>query len=475
MISRGKRAVVRLVGSGAPNRPDIRATVIIPVYNTETYLRELLESLVAQDLPAEEFEVIAVNDGSTDNSGAILDEFAHNHANFRVVHQENSGWAGKPRNVALDLAQGKYVFFADSDDVLAPSALRRMLQFASDHELDVVFPKVVGLGGRWVSKGMYAKANPALSPLQAINTLTPQKLILRDLIESNRLRFEEEPVRLEDGMFMVACYLLANGIGIASGREHYSLRARADGSNISSRPLDPEGYTSSIAKIAAIVRAHARDPKLADGMILTLWSNKGLKIYAPARYRRYSETVQDRWLEEHSRFVNEFVTEESSGNLDGIRHRKTECIRRLDKEALFGIIELEEELAKGISIDGARYEDGELHLSGTVHSPDIDSVRIAAGYRGKEPGALAEATFAALDGTFSGTLPGIPDDDAIIDFVATPVARDITGRAKRTPSAARTAFSTNGNLMPYTTKHGNFSLQTVKPEPANGTADPSGD
>ena len=146
LISRGKRAIARLVpvGSEKSGGAGISVSVIIPVYNTEVYLRELLDSLVAQDLPVEQFEVIAVNDGSTDASGEILDEYANRYPNFRVVHQENSGWAGKPRNVALDLAQGQYVFFADSDDVLAPSALRQMSEFASEHKIDVVFPKVVG-------------------------------------------------------------------------------------------------------------------------------------------------------------------------------------------------------------------------------------------------------------------------------------------------------------------------------------------
>ncbi|MFF5790478.1 glycosyltransferase family 2 protein [Paeniglutamicibacter sp. NPDC012692] len=457
--------MARLVPFGSANPKDIRVSVIIPVYNTETYLRELLESLVAQELPAEQFEVIAVNDGSTDASGEILDEFANRYPNIRVVHQENSGWAGKPRNVALDLAQGEYVFFADSDDLLAPSALRRMLQFASEHRIDVVFPKVVGIGGRRVSKGLFAKTNPDLSPLQAINSLTPQKLISRELIESNRLRFPEEPVRLEDGMFMVSCYLLADKIGVAAGRDHYSLRARADGSNISSQPLDPFGYTSSITKIAAIIRSEAKDPALARAMTLTLWSNKGLKIYAPGRFKRYSEKVQNEWMDAHSKFVNEFIEDESTRNFGDIRHDKTECIRRNDRQGVLAIIAVEEELEKGISIDSAHYENGELQISGTLHSPIIDSIRIFAENRGRGPEILTEATLIARNGKFDGTLSGIPEGDAIVDFLVKPAAGENTGRPRRAASGANPTFSTNGKLRPYSTKHGNFSLQPVKQPP----------
>ncbi len=110
-VSTGRLALARLVPAGSEKPGVIRVSVIIPVYNTETYLRELLESLVAQDLPSRKFEVIAVNDGSTDASGEILNEYANRFPQFHVVHQENSGWAGKPRNVALDLAQGKVCLF----------------------------------------------------------------------------------------------------------------------------------------------------------------------------------------------------------------------------------------------------------------------------------------------------------------------------------------------------------------------------
>ncbi|GAA1497666.1 hypothetical protein GCM10009628_26700 [Paeniglutamicibacter kerguelensis] len=450
------------VGSEKSGGAGISVSVIIPVYNTEVYLRELLDSLVAQDLPVEQFEVIAVNDGSTDASGEILDEYANRYPNFRVLHQENSGWAGKPRNVALDLAQGQYVFFADSDDVLAPSALRQMSEFASEHKIDVVFPKVVGIGGRTVSKGLYTKTNPSISPLLAINTLTPQKLISRELIESNRLRFPEEPVRLEDGMFMVACYLLAEKIGVAADQDLYSLRARADGSNISSQPLDPYTYTASISKIAAIIRAEAKDDELAHAMTLTLWSNKGLKIYAPARFKRYSEEVQNKWMDAHSNFVNEFITDESARNLSDIRHGKTEFIRNQDKHGVLGIIAVQEQLEQRVVIDSAHYVNGELQISGTLHSSGIDSICISARNRGGGPSVLAEATLSARNGKFDGTLSGIPEGEEIIDFFLKPAAGAIQGSARRAPSGTSPAFSTNGSLTPYRTKYGNFSLQPIR-------------
>ena len=126
----------------------VDVSVVIPVFNAMPYLHELLESLAGQDLPDDAYEVIAVNDGSTDDSGAELDAFAERHPNVRVVHQENTGWPGGPRNRGLDLARGRYVFFADADDLLGPEALRRLVAFADEHGSDVIVPRMVGLNGR---------------------------------------------------------------------------------------------------------------------------------------------------------------------------------------------------------------------------------------------------------------------------------------------------------------------------------------
>src|SRR5699024_7351542 len=118
-----------------PPNPDV--SIVVPVYNAGRYLQDCLASLLAQDLPTDRFEVIAVDDGSTDGSGELLDELATRHGNLGVIHQENSGWAGRPRNVGMDLARGRYIFFADADDQMAPDAARALVTFADTHRSDV--------------------------------------------------------------------------------------------------------------------------------------------------------------------------------------------------------------------------------------------------------------------------------------------------------------------------------------------------
>jgi glycosyltransferase involved in cell wall biosynthesis len=123
--------------SSLENKIDL--SIIIPVYNVETYLSACIESALQQgDL---RFEIILVNDGSTDRSGAIADEYAHKDCRIRVVHQENGG-ASAARNSGLSLAQGDYIAFVDSDDWVKENSLFELYREATKYQADVVMGKI---------------------------------------------------------------------------------------------------------------------------------------------------------------------------------------------------------------------------------------------------------------------------------------------------------------------------------------------
>ena len=112
-----------------------RVSVIVPVYNVEKYLGECLDSLMAQT--CREIEIVCVNDGSTDRSMEILERYAKKDERIKVISQENGGLSAA-RNTGLRHAQGKYVCFIDSDDLLVPEAVAEMLEKAEDGGLDVL-------------------------------------------------------------------------------------------------------------------------------------------------------------------------------------------------------------------------------------------------------------------------------------------------------------------------------------------------
>ena len=103
---------------------DNSISIIVPVYNTGGYLVRCLESLIAQTY--QNIEIILVDDGSTDGRGAGCDDFARRNGRIRVIHQQNSG-VSAARNAGLETAEGEYVFFLDSDDILPSDSLERLL------------------------------------------------------------------------------------------------------------------------------------------------------------------------------------------------------------------------------------------------------------------------------------------------------------------------------------------------------------
>ncbi len=110
-------------------------SIVIPVYNTEKYLRECLDSLLRQTF--QDFEIICVNDGSTDGSLEILEEYAGKDSRIRLLNQKHEG-AGSARNAGIEAARGKYIQFLDSDDFFQPDMLEEFYNTAEKYGADVV-------------------------------------------------------------------------------------------------------------------------------------------------------------------------------------------------------------------------------------------------------------------------------------------------------------------------------------------------
>ena len=114
---------------------EILISVIVPVYNVEDYLRKCIDSLIDQTL--KDIEIILVDDGSTDKSGNICDEYVLKDNRVKVVHKENGGLSDA-RNTGIDIARGKYISFIDSDDWIEIQMLERLYNLAIANEADIV-------------------------------------------------------------------------------------------------------------------------------------------------------------------------------------------------------------------------------------------------------------------------------------------------------------------------------------------------
>lgn len=344
--------------------------VIIPVYNSMPYVTACLDSLLAQEGLRGEMTIIAVDDGSTDGSGEELDRFASLDSRVHVIHQENSGWPGMPRNRGLDLADADYVFFMDADDIVTPTALKELTDAAVDHGAQVVIPLMVGANGRNAVGLFNGEARGEIGLRQALQTLSPQKLFDLRMLREHRLRFPEGVLRLEDGMFVTDAYLIARSIHLVGKAPLYVFTARDDGENISARPIEPRGYVNSVRAIAGLVSA--RLPQDESGpLIAELFQRKCLRFYRQHRWEAARPQRQSDWVLRHGQLLEDLVPDDHDWSDLGARD--VALVHAIRARDVIGVREL---LSRRYSVQPAVHA-----ASARVAGPGIE-VRIVIGTLG---------------------------------------------------------------------------------------------
>lgn len=186
-------------------------SVIVPVYNCEQYLRECIDSALAQRFP--DLELILVDDGSPDCSGAIVDGYAALDSRVRVIHQENGGQSSA-RNAGLDAARGRYVCFLDSDDVMDPALLETVIP-----RMDAGYEMVrFGFRGEeeplraekeWILDSEEARFAFLAGPFRrrAIRWEVWNRVYRRDIIEKWHLRFPADRRAYPEDLFFTLAYV----------------------------------------------------------------------------------------------------------------------------------------------------------------------------------------------------------------------------------------------------------------------------
>ena len=184
-------------------------SIIVPIYNAEQYLRRCVDSILNQEYT--DFELLLVNDGSTDASGDICEEYGDRDPRVIVIQKENTG-VSDSRNRALDLARGKYLQFLDSDDWITPDATRLFVRAAEEYGCDMVisdFYRVVGerlsTKGDIEEEGVLTReefaAHMMENPADFYYGVLWNKLYRRDIVEEHNLRMDTDINWCEDFMF----------------------------------------------------------------------------------------------------------------------------------------------------------------------------------------------------------------------------------------------------------------------------------
>ena len=197
----------------------MRFSIIIPAYNAEAYLSRCLDSIFAQEF--EDYEVIVINDGSTDGTSSLLEQYTSRHPNLRVLNQSNQGMASA-RNHGLEKAIGEYIMYVDSDDRIVEHALATLAQHIGGED-------IIGFGSRIFNEIDCTYSNNSIIPNTSITgwdyfnrerlisrpvhfVCIWQRVYRRAFLEEHGLRFVNGLRRAEDDLFTTMTFLHAKSV-----------------------------------------------------------------------------------------------------------------------------------------------------------------------------------------------------------------------------------------------------------------------
>lgn len=285
---------------------DIRVSVLVPVYNVANSLRRCLDSLASQDCDGIEF--ICIDDGSTDESTAILDAKAAENPRFRIFHQENSGY-GKALNKALDVARGTYIGIVEPDDWVEANMFSHLLSLAHTTGADVVkanycIERVNGSRPNekfhGIAEGTCCKPAELPEYLQGSPSIW-SSVYKRDWLNTSGIRFSETPgAAFQDLGFCVCTWLAARSIAITHAAPYHYWEDNPSGS---SRKLE-EGAWASFREFSLLADEFSGIPKENS----TVRSLLVLRILATLRadYRRRIRETSKSFLLKYSHLLNEY-------------------------------------------------------------------------------------------------------------------------------------------------------------------------
>lgn len=276
-------------------KKDLKISVIIPAYNAEKYLTEALDSVVSQTMSDSDYEIIIVNDGSSDHTAYILEKYKNLYSNITVINKENGG-PSSARNAGLDIASGEYIYFFDADDLLINNSLEALYQCAEEKNADLVIGKYNVLTPYKLSPVRTLDNLVCLDNIDKYNTDILQtfalwnKLFRLDLIKQYHLNFKSVSYS-EDGIFVMDYVLHCTNItGLDQALIQYRRFNESIGGSIT----------------ASVSESKIRDYLTAHEMILTCAKESFLRDFP--EYTTIEEAIADN--EDINDYLNTIIHKE---------------------------------------------------------------------------------------------------------------------------------------------------------------------
>lgn len=320
-----------------------KISIVVPIYNIENYLPETLNSILKQSM-IEEMEVLMIDDGSTDNSRDIVEEYALDYDNFFAFHKSNEG-PSIARNLGIELSKGEYVMFLDSDDIILPDRCEKLYEFAKKNDSDFVgsFGKRLtryNFYGSLIYNNAYKniedkKENVVFEEMPELiwDTFCTNKLYKKSFLDENDIRFIPK-MKYEDIPFALEAYCLGNNVSLTKDTS-YLWRIRQD--NNSSLTQQHQRYENFEDRIKMIRLCYDMSQKRnfndkVKKELFFRWIDYDLILYLKIFYL-FSEKDQLKMVEEIIKIL-ELVPMELRDELNSTKKIMYKMVKNRDVESL---------------------------------------------------------------------------------------------------------------------------------------------
>jgi glycosyltransferase involved in cell wall biosynthesis len=433
-----------------------RISVIVAVYNPGPHFDDLIDSFLRQSLPPEQFEVLLCDDGSDEATQERLDAVSAKHSHLKVIKLEHSGWPGTPRNVGIDTAAGKYVFFCDHDDTFGDEALERLANYADENQSDVVVGKLTG-AGRTLPRGMFREniPNAVLGRDPLLEILTPHKLFRTEFIREHGIRFPDGKVRLEDHMFVMKAYFAAERISILADYPCYYWTKRTDQPSASANLIVPEYYYRYLGVVLDIVEENVPPGPERDAMIQHWYRGKVLKRLAGRHLLRYTDEYRTELLDCARSFTLSRFSPAVDKYLTFPMRIRSALLRANRVDGLLRLAEIESSLTSSARVTSIRWDDDNrlrLDVEARVYFEDGSDLEFDPSSAGTLPldavPAIAESTVAHTEDAESPVVESVEGDapaeqsPADESVTAEPTAAESSTESPSTETASTESPST---------------------------------
>lgn len=229
-------------------------SIIIPAYNAEKYLDGCLSSCYRQDLPVDDYEIIIINDGSTDKTLSLAQKWASDYSNIRIISQKNKGLS-EARNAGIDNAEGDYIMFLDSDDHIADNCLSWIVRNCRENKLDMyricAANVIEGKAVRRFTYGITEISKGCELLKGKFQVCAPFAVYSKDFLLKNSLRFYPG-IFHEDNLFTPIAYYMAEKVGTSNDIVYY-VRQTPDSITRSANPK----RSTDMLKVAGLLDEYA--------------------------------------------------------------------------------------------------------------------------------------------------------------------------------------------------------------------------